>query len=95
MSATPLRWRANRHPWRHWRQIPWSCFRRLPVRDKGYLNPQWLALLDAENVQTVILSRHEDRDLLRLLQRSPQWAIDFADRWSAIFVRRAAVTMVQ
>jgi hypothetical protein len=95
MSAAPLRWREDRHPRRHRLQTPWRRFRRLRLRDKKVLDPQWLALLDAENVQTVILSRHEDRDLLRLLQRSPQWAIDFADRRSAIFVRRAAVTMVQ
>jgi hypothetical protein len=65
------------------------------LRDKGGLDPQWLALLDAENVQTVILSRYEDRDLLRLLHRSPQWAVDFADQRSVILVRRVATNVVE
>ncbi|MBN2391545.1 MAG: hypothetical protein JXR84_12545 [Anaerolineae bacterium] len=94
MSAAPLRWRANRHPWRHWQQTRWGRG-HTRLRDKGCLDSQWLALLDAENVQTVVLSRHEDRNLLRLLQRSPQWTVDFADRRSAIFVRQATATMVQ
>ena len=87
MSAAPLRWRANRHLWRR--------FRRLQLHDKGRLDPQWLALLDAENVQTVILSRYEDCGLLRLLHRSPQWAVDFADRRSVILVRRVAANVVE
>ena len=95
MSAAPLRSRADRHPWHRQRKTPWRRFRRLQLRDKAGLDPQWLALLDAENVQTVILSRHEDRALLRLLYHSPQWAIDFVDRRSAIFVRRTNPTMVQ
>ncbi|MBN1920241.1 MAG: hypothetical protein JW892_03270 [Anaerolineae bacterium] len=56
---------------------------------------QWLALLDAENVQTVILSRHGDRDLLRLLRDSPRWAVDFADWQSVILVRQAAANVVE
>jgi hypothetical protein len=95
MSAAPFRWCEDRHPWCHRLQTRWDHFRRLRLRDKGCLDPQWLSLLDAENVQTVILSRHEDRDLLQLLHRSPQWAVDFADQRSVILVRRAAANVVE
>ena len=87
MSAAPLRWRAKRHPWHR--------SRRLQLRDKECLDPHWLALLDAENVQTVILSRHEDFDLLRLLHRSPRWVVDFAGHRSVILVRRGIANVVE
>ena len=51
--------------------------------------------MDAENVQTVILDRREDHDLLRLLHRSPQWAVDFADWQSVILVRRTTASVVE
>ena len=95
MSAAPLRWHGDRRPCHHRLQTRRDRFRRLQVRDEGYHASQWLSLLDAENVQTVILSRHEDRDLLRLLRSSPQWAVDFADRQSMILVRRAAANVVE
>jgi len=95
MRATPIRWCEDRHPRRHWLQTRHGRFRHLRLRNKGGLDPQWLALLDAENVQTVILSRYEDCGLLRLLHRSPQWAVDFADRRSVILVRRVAANVVE
>jgi hypothetical protein len=92
MSAAPLRWRARqqRPP-----QSQRDGLRRPRVRQEAHLDPHWLALLDAENVQTVILDRREDRDLLKVLRRSSEWAVDFADRQSMILVRRAVATMVQ
>lgn len=95
MSAALLRWREDRRPCRHRLQTRWDRFHRLQVRDEGYHASQWLALLDAENVQTVILSRHEDRDLLRLLRGSPRWAVDFTDRQSVILVRQATANVVE
>ncbi|GEM_PF-3098271 len=70
-------------------------FHRSRAHHEARLDLHWLALLDAENVQTVILNRREDHALLRLLRRSSQWAVDFADRQSVILIRRATVDMVQ
>jgi hypothetical protein len=87
MSAAPLRWREDRRRW--------GRLRPLRLRDKRCCAPQWLALLDAENVQTVILDRYKDRALLRSLHHAPQWIVDFSDRRSVILVRRAAANVVE
>lgn len=92
MSAAPLsrsEGRQSRQGWRHRR------VRRPKPHHEARLDPHWLALLDAENVQTVILNRHKDRDLLRLLRSSLQWTVDFADRQSVILMRRAAANVVE
>jgi len=82
MIVAPLR-----RPWRHGVQPILDCFRRPRLHHEGRFDPYWLALLDAENVRTVILNRHEDRELLRSLYNSPHWVVDFADRRSVILVR--------
>ena len=91
MSAAPLRWRTRQQQAQSQRGGP-RCSR---LRHEACLDPHWLAVLDAENVQTVILDRHEDRDLLQLLRRSSQWGVDFADRQSVILVRRTAASVVE
>jgi len=72
----PARWRHTSHrlcrPWL-WRDTSTSS--------------RWLALLDAENVQTFVLNRREDRDLLWSLLRSRKWFVDFRDRQSVILSR--------
>jgi len=45
------------------------------------------ALLDAEDVQAVVLNRREDARMLRALRWSRDWVVDFADRRSVILVR--------
>lgn len=70
-------------------------FRRFKPHYEARFDPHWLALLDAENVHTVILDRRKDCDLLWLLYHSPDWVVDFADWRSVILVRRAAANMVQ
>lgn len=91
MSATPFRWRAGQQRAPAQRGgLRYSCLLHAAGPD-----PHWLAMLDAENVQTVILDRREDRDLLRLLRRSSQWSVDFADRQSVILVRRTAASVVE
>ena len=60
--------------------------RQLFSQDKSY-NTRILAEFEAENVQTVILDRQSDRQLLRLLLRSGDWIVDFADRRSVILVQ--------
>ncbi len=92
MSAAPLRRSEGRQSGQDRIQ---GCFRRPKPHHEARLDSHWLALLDAENVQTVILNRREDRDLLQLLHRSSQWAVDFADRRSVILVRRAAASVVE
>ena len=47
----------------------------------------WLALLEQERVQCVILDRRTDSDLIGALRRQRSWAIDFEDSGSVILVR--------
>ena len=49
----------------------------------------WLALFEQENVQFVILDRRIDSDLVRMLRRRRGWMVDFEDKESVIFMRRA------
>lgn len=70
-------------------------FRRPKPHHEACLDPHWLTLLDAENVQTVILDRREDRNLLQSLRHSSQWSVDFADRQAVILVRRTTASVVE
>ena len=90
MSADLLKRCAYRRGWQRWRQSWRNEFRRSRLPHAERPDPQWLALLDTEDVHTVILDRRADRALLRLLRHSSQWAIDFADRQSVILVRAQA-----
>ena len=45
------------------------------------------ALLEAGDVQAVVLNRREDARMLRSLRWSRDWVVDFADRRSVILVR--------
>lgn len=87
MSAAPLRWPKRYWPRPHRVRSQWGPFCRRRLSREGRPNPHWLALLDAENIQTVILDRYEDHNLLRLLLHSSHWAVDFADWRSVILVR--------
>ncbi|MBN2007055.1 MAG: hypothetical protein JXA21_27135 [Anaerolineae bacterium] len=90
MSAAPLRWRERA---RRCRAQRGRFFQRL--NRENWPDPRWLEMLNAENIQTIILDRHEDRGLLRLLRHSPQWIVDFADRHSVILMRATEPSMIE
>ncbi|MBN1874627.1 MAG: hypothetical protein JXA33_10390 [Anaerolineae bacterium] len=87
MIAMLLRWRESHWPWRRWEQPTPDYLHHQQLHYRGGPNLHWLAMLDVENVQTVILHRYEDRELLRLLRHSPYWTVDFADWQSVILMR--------
>ncbi len=87
MIIAPTNRRVRCRPLRYrWRSARAPSLRPLFYHD-GCRDPRWSTWLDVEDVQTVILDRREDIGLLRLLQSSRDWTVDFADRQSVIFVR--------
>jgi len=56
------------------------------ARETG-MNEDWSAMLDEYGVQFLVLSRHDDSDLLKLFQTQPGWAVDFEDEEAIIFAR--------
>ena len=53
----------------------------------------WLAVLNAHDVQFLALDRHSDSGLLSLFRSQPGWTIDFEDEEAAILVRTVIVPM--
>jgi hypothetical protein len=50
-------------------------------------NEDWVETFDKHGVQFLVLSRHDDGDLLKLFQTRPDWAVDFEDEEAIIFAR--------
>jgi hypothetical protein len=60
-----------------------------PPQAKDRLD-QWLAALEAYDVQYVILDTERDGELLRTVQSNPGWIIDFQEGNSMLFARTRA-----
>jgi hypothetical protein len=87
MISAPTQWHARCRPLRYrWRRARAPYYRPRFYHD-GCRDSRWSVWLGLEDVQTVILDRHEDIGLLWLLKTSRDWSIDFADQQSVILVR--------
>jgi hypothetical protein len=53
------------------------------VRRRG----SWLAMLDAYDVQFLVVDARRDGELLQAARRHPEWTVDFEDGESALFTR--------
>lgn len=65
------------------------------VRDEAPTQVQdrwdhWLATFDAHDVQYVLLDTQRDRELLRTVQSSPRWSVDFQEGALILFARTRA-----
>lgn len=61
--------------------------------DQGSSSIDWLANLEAHDVQYLILDVESDGELLRQIGRQPGWRVDFNDGDSAVCVRAVARTL--
>lgn len=57
---------------------------------KGNHYERWLAVLDALDVQFLVLDTERDRDLFQLVRSRPGWKLDVQDGESVLFARKAA-----
>ena len=57
-----------------------------PTRRYGRLE-RWLATLDTQDVQFLILDKERDGMLLQLVRSRPGWTVDFEDSESMLFTR--------
>jgi len=48
---------------------------------------RWLDQLDENDVEAIILDRHDDGEWVEVFQAQPAWTIDFEDAQAVIFVR--------
>jgi hypothetical protein len=52
----------------------------------------WLAILEAQGVQFLVLDAQRDRDLVQLFQSQGSWAVDFQEEESVLLVRSQAAS---
>jgi hypothetical protein len=55
----------------------------------------WLALLDALDVQFLVLDVQRDGKLLKLVRSNPKWMVDCTDGQSVLFTRTGALESIQ
>jgi hypothetical protein len=55
--------------------------------EPGAGSEQWLAILHEHDVQFLILNRRRDAELLRLVESSHKWEVEWAGRDSMIFTQ--------
>lgn len=48
----------------------------------------WLRLFAQEQVQFIVLNRHDDGELVRAIHSQPEWIVDFEDDKAVIFALR-------
>ena len=53
----------------------------------------WLAVLEAWDVGTVVLDRRSDAGWVTLFRRQPAWQVDFEDEEVVIFVRAPSASL--
>ena len=61
--------------------------KRYSVAREAGTDEDWPVVFDEYGVQFLVLSRHDDSDLLKLFQTQPGWAVDFEDEEAIIFAR--------
>ena len=49
----------------------------------------WSHVLEKHGIQFVVLSRSQDKKLVKALRRQPGWSVDFKDQDTIIFARAA------
>jgi len=51
------------------------------------LNENWLSVLDAYNVQFLVLNLHSNSDVVEFFRSHPGWKVDCEDEEAIIFAR--------
>lgn len=51
------------------------------------MNENWPSVLDAYNVQFLVLNLHNESDVVRFFRLHPGWKVDFEDEEAIIFAR--------
>jgi hypothetical protein len=54
------------------------------------LYANWLAVLDAFDVEFLVLDTHRDHGLLQAVRSDPRWIVDVEDREAVLFARAGA-----
>jgi hypothetical protein len=58
--------------------------------ERSGVNEDWVEMVEKQGVQFLVLSRHDDSDLLKLFQSQPGWTVDFEDGEAIVFARADA-----
>ncbi len=54
------------------------------------MDENWLQCFEEHNVQFVVLSQIQDKELVQVLRHRPEWLIDFEGGGTVIFARSVA-----
>jgi hypothetical protein len=58
------------------------------IQAAGNTVDHWLRLFEKEQVQFIVLNRHDDDDLVKAIYSQPEWIVDFEDDQAVIFALR-------
>ncbi len=53
------------------------------------MSENWLQCFEEHNVQFVVLSQSQDKELVKVLRCQPEWSVDFEGDGTVIFARSA------
>lgn len=59
------------------------------MRKAAHVNDNWSHVLEKHGIQFVVLSRSQDKKLVKALRFRPGWLVDFEDQNTVIFARAA------